>query len=469
MTSLKKIIEMVESECRSKVLTESISYEYKVPKDPEIRFYDFYILSLYDSLLKHKDTLRNGLLKPGWDEDTVADLVSIVHNGFEELLNYMYKDVLDAASYAVMSELRHTLDNGNEDYIFKALKPTGLSGKFKLFDDHYSKSPTATDVDGVETKTSDHAVEAFQKVKMSVDDIIKIGKVVFDLDIWEKKFGGSNWTNITKGLERLKNAKSLNEKTVAIDHIFDLEHNTGSLFTKINRYKKPIPGIYNPDGDWYWIDHALDFKYRASPLELAAKGSIPMSVIGRLNRLTGADKNVDQTGGNLRKVMKDGFTKEVLDKLGISLDSESIEEKKDFSIFIDQNGRSLFVSSTYPFDHVLQKILPPYKIVSTGREKCVKVLSQLLKEKKIAIVECRQGAHFAILVPSDAPTEAQKEKICAVFLKVCNARNLNKTKDPYSRATYEIKIIDDTRGSWHKLTSRTMCNVDNLEFDLSNL
>lgn len=63
-----------------------------------------------------------------------------------------------------------------------------------------------------------------------------------DLD-WEHLYGGENWANITNGLLNLKNASGYQQKTIWIDHLIDLQHNTGSVFNKneiLNTYTKYI-------------------------------------------------------------------------------------------------------------------------------------------------------------------------------------------------------------------------------------
>lgn len=43
------------------LLTESLSYNYKLPSDREKRIYDFYVLDLYKSLVDHPATLKKGI------------------------------------------------------------------------------------------------------------------------------------------------------------------------------------------------------------------------------------------------------------------------------------------------------------------------------------------------------------------------------------------------------------------------
>ena len=54
------------------------------------------------------------------------------------------------------------------------------------------------------------------------------------------------------GWLRLDGARNMQEKTVAVDHIYDLQHNNGSVFTKLREYEI--------EGDFEWLTKALDNK-----------------------------------------------------------------------------------------------------------------------------------------------------------------------------------------------------------------
>ena len=287
--------------CEQKLFNESISAEYKVPEDRETRVYDFYTLALYDSLLSHKGTVQAGLLKPGWDEDTVADLQAYVHDGIETITRELKRDLLDATSLSVSAELRHAFDREeNHDKVFQTVGEK-LSPKLRKFYINLvhqkvmyktiRKSPKWAKKEmqwREKGQTSNYTIakNAFDKSKITYQELARIGEDVFMMDIWPSSYGGEPWKNICLGLAKLDSAKSIKEIIAAVDHILDLEHNTGIMLNKVKRFSK--------DGSFKWIKEALDFKFKASPWELAQKSSVPKAIVGRLNRLTGADTDFEK-------------------------------------------------------------------------------------------------------------------------------------------------------------------------------
>jgi hypothetical protein len=67
--------------------------------------------------------------------------------------------------------------------------------------------------------------------------LAKLAKRAFANTKWHHEYGGEAWANIVDGWMLLNNAKSYPEKITAIDHIYDLEHNTGSVLDKHPEYR----------------------------------------------------------------------------------------------------------------------------------------------------------------------------------------------------------------------------------------
>ena len=79
-------------------------------------------------------------------------------------------------------------------------------------------------------------------------------------------FGGDNWIKICDGLLKLNSASGTMEMVMYIDHIYDLQHNNGSIFDKSERFEK--------NGSHSWVKKALDFKkYANNPWKLWEKCS----------------------------------------------------------------------------------------------------------------------------------------------------------------------------------------------------
>jgi hypothetical protein len=78
-----------------------------------------------------------------------------------------------------------------------------------------------------------------------------------------KNYGGQSWASIAKAYKRLITAHTLQENIIAIDHIYDLEHNTGSIFEKDSFYYQNTSGFPPEMGlrpGYLWIEATLDAK-----------------------------------------------------------------------------------------------------------------------------------------------------------------------------------------------------------------
>jgi hypothetical protein len=115
------------------------------------------------------------------------------------------------------------------------------------------------------------AAEIAEQCFTNIDSFIRIAKIIFLKADWMENYGGDNWANITSAYTRLKYASGKNQLIIAIDHVYDLQHNTGTIFTKNPEYAKQSKiiarkGLFGEpfrktlEPNYTWIQKALDFK-----------------------------------------------------------------------------------------------------------------------------------------------------------------------------------------------------------------
>jgi hypothetical protein len=102
---------------------------------------------------------------------------------------------------------------------------------------------------------------AMKKTKLPTEKFIQIAKKAFTELHWSSEYGGKAWANIADGWFMLDKANDYNDKVIAIDHAYDLQHNTGSIFNKLSTYHKEASNdsFYKKQG-YKWIKAALDHK-----------------------------------------------------------------------------------------------------------------------------------------------------------------------------------------------------------------
>jgi len=238
------------------------SYTYTIPKDKEEMLFDFYMSTL--------------LSDTGYENADYA---------LEEMKKLLYstlrEEMLLAVGYAIASEMDHfRIDNWGKieaairtekdfDYIFKEIKqkyglkfasaigdflePRRSIKKAKL------SQPQLKIVSGGGKRSRlpsyIDAISAFKHHGLTFADFVDVSEFVFSFDKrWEFGYGGKAWENIAKGWKRLNEAKTRSDTIVAIDHIYDLQHNNDTVFDKVRSYYKK--------GDLEWLQNALDYKAR---------------------------------------------------------------------------------------------------------------------------------------------------------------------------------------------------------------
>jgi len=286
------------------------SYQYFIPSDPQEILYDFYFLSLMGDPSKIPGLIFNrswheGEFKGAYLNDAqIMDLAASVKETQDKLLDYTRKDLLDATYFSITSEFRHVLDSNRRDNIITFAEENGCVKEMAKWIKNYSyfkgenidniiKSFLPKDDPMSHIALRARVFKGMSKKKISIDPItgeetptetlkkasdflgsssgriasyasaknawknndyefIDFAESVFNQLKWTSSYGGPAWAAICVGWKRLDNAETNLERMIWIDHIFDLQHNTGTMLNKVKRWSK--------NGSWDWIKRALDFK-----------------------------------------------------------------------------------------------------------------------------------------------------------------------------------------------------------------
>lgn len=106
-----------------------------------------------------------------------------------------------------------------------------------------------------------YVTELMQSGGMSQYEFVKACESIFSLEtLWPENYGGEPWVQVCKGWRELNNTapNDYNRLATYIDHMYDIEHNNGSIFNKIERYAdKAAEGR---TGEFGWIREFLDYK-----------------------------------------------------------------------------------------------------------------------------------------------------------------------------------------------------------------
>ena len=235
---------------------------YKVPKDKEELMYDFYMLTYIRNLPYNKKAPTNHI-----EFDNIG-ITTSVREASEDLVNYLNPRMQQAIEFAVAAEFRHIFDFNDASALKAFFKKWDAKKFLEVYAKEYAinnsswKKFTDRDRELIADRLKDNSqgykasYEALLKSKVPMEKIMKMAEDAFDNLHWGSNFGGEKWAMIARGWKYLANAEksgSYLEKVIAIDHAYDLQHNTNTVFNKLRSYYKQGKG-------YEWIFEALEHK-----------------------------------------------------------------------------------------------------------------------------------------------------------------------------------------------------------------
>lgn len=266
-----------------KIFFEKRVIKYSIPTSKKRQLFDFYLLSALQSLLP--------LPSVGYRE-LPPDLELNVTEAVDTLFPALRRDLLEAVFYSITAEFRHTsqyedlnLETVQSDFTEKeqaaymAYKEYYHYGKRLSPETTPKPSTSSRPPEPEKSQNSSHrnqsyksAMYAIEKTGMTLAEWITLCGKLFKDGAWYRGYGGRAWYRICEGWLMLNRATSISGNFaaismlqkgskmpdvqipmgVAIDHIYDLQHNSGSVLNKLKSYYE--------DGGYNWLSESLDFK-----------------------------------------------------------------------------------------------------------------------------------------------------------------------------------------------------------------
>ncbi|RMD45321.1 MAG: hypothetical protein D6834_03785, partial [Aquificota bacterium] len=188
-----------------------------------------------------------------------------LNEAIKTITDYLKKELLRVLIFSITSEFRHVYDNNDEEIVRNFFLKYNLKDYYNKFEEKvYNMIEVTNDkkerirknikrLGGTDSYMRRQSYAAFISSKEAPEKKLKMIKDAFVKLAWELYYGGKAWSNIVDGWFMLNDAKTLNDKIIAIDHVYDLQHNTSTIFNKVQSY-------YKEGKDWSWILKALDKK-----------------------------------------------------------------------------------------------------------------------------------------------------------------------------------------------------------------
>lgn len=295
------------------------TFSYKLPSDLRERMYDFYMFSVLpktddiyakDALEQIEEVMKTDLKRHLLNAVFFASAAEFRHvfagNSLAKLQELMKEEREDGGNLAhYIPLLEHYLASYRT--IEDKIKLQGGIDKLRAeYPRHYR--------DSLEYIISFKAMkEAMQETGSTPEEAMELASKLFHGigANWASSYGGNVWAHIADSWISLNKADTLSKMMVYMDHIYDLQHNTDSIFNKMKSY-------YHYDKEKYgcsWLMDALNHKAQVqSPYELLEYVSRPMKQLATyvLHQYHGADKPVavqefygTDLSSNLKKTWKD--------------------------------------------------------------------------------------------------------------------------------------------------------------------
>lgn len=231
---------------------------YYVPKDRELALYDFYMVEYLDHVLTSSPRAAiHADHKLTWAFEQTR----------ERLLKALRKEMLEDVLFSITCELRHAPTS-----VLRQLVPSDQEVVKAFAINYYRMCNNVPDHliqnSGMGSGDRVAAWNSYLLSKVPAGAWVGLAKRAFGEPGWEMSYGGEAWAAICEAWEELNAASRPKDMYLWIDRIWDIEHNSGTVFNKLNKYAD--------DGSYSWIEKALDFKFNAGPWELYEKVSPTM-------------------------------------------------------------------------------------------------------------------------------------------------------------------------------------------------
>ena len=319
------------------------SFKYQFPSDKKQQMADFYALQMLlgrDSFdLKRQqlvadkgvDSYQFGKPRSMDDQPNKEDQVDYVLKEItNELLPQLKKEILEDVLFSIITEARHAIDMNEPisilNFIDEHLGPDYKKIIRRFFADYINrkdrmnmKNHFARRVKNDKEKLGGNenyvkAYHSYLNSKSTPEQFVEICEKMFEGLKWQSSYGGTAWKNICEAWKNLNQAKSIQSMFVQIDHIYDIQHNTGSVFNKLRDYARIGIELKDFQDRKANMNNPLEIYHEVSPsmrkiLPFAAKFKFGTSLEDFENSKSNLSKKKKKVDSDIVKIEDDGSFK----------------------------------------------------------------------------------------------------------------------------------------------------------------
>jgi predicted GNAT family acetyltransferase len=272
---------------------------YSIPSDPRTLMADFYLVNYLSGFsdVPYQQTLI------GQDDKSLArfsgenpepinflrseDYRPIVKVTQDRLQTFLKEHLLDQVFFALSAEIRHAIKRKQDPSIYGPImnqyikyfsaydSPSSYEGRKPSVPEYFQSSEEARKKSWQATTRALEKFSGKEFARARRKDLALEMAKVFREGIWSGGYGGEKWAKIAEAFVLLHYANTPEKIAFAIDKVYDLQHNTNTVFNKVEKYAK--------DGGYRWVLEMLDFKYHLqNPRELLPLASSDLKKLALL-------------------------------------------------------------------------------------------------------------------------------------------------------------------------------------------
>ena len=368
----------------------NISFNYQVPRDIFTCIYDFYALNLLRNGIDESDyrELMQSTEFQGYQNPKEIEAQINVNQAYNKLCDYLKKQFMDLIYYQVARQFSH-LRGFYEDYdpyILDNLMHDYFDQKQRKFIKKYLDYCEKNHISGRGQSKFQNGEKIINALHPERVFFIKLAKKVFESIINSGGYGGKNWADICEAY--LMFLTSSTEE--AIDHVFDFQHNTGSIFYKHPKYsilasdiKTILDNKRNAEYPMAYISHCSHSIQDACRYLMRLKYGVYQDQFKQVEKTSG-QLIVDLNNNRISDMQVDYILDQILIKYGSVYIYHAIKNKKltskraikKYYLYLINNINK---SNDYYFDKFIKGLIgkgfiTDQKIILKGFQKIVKVL-----------------------------------------------------------------------------------------------
>lgn len=242
--NFKNIIQSIKMKFLSEIIkyakkyriAVNVNFDYKIPQDLQTKIYDFYMLNYLHDGISEKDyqQLANDKYNNLYRNEKQIEAQININNAYNKLCQNLKIQLMNLLYYQIAREFSHAPYFYKEIITKELVKNILTKTQMKFFNDYLKICKNKKISETLKDSDFSKAKEIIDQLNPDKIFFVKLANKIFKILITDNGYGGKNWQQICNAYLMFFDSPI----GTAIDHVFDLQHNTGNIFYKYPKYSE---------------------------------------------------------------------------------------------------------------------------------------------------------------------------------------------------------------------------------------